>query len=161
MVLRNRGFLLSNSFLLVLQGSGNHLQIMGYTSPLLQDQRWVPRFLQMLIRNHWLLAHPQCLSGRVSRQPLLLIPAGEIWSSNSRCWELRVKGVVYTLENSIPRAMISSKLVTVETVLKSKFLRLIWQMEVKWEIKIKNHSKLQLSKKAKAVHLKKKCRLPS
>lgn len=32
--------------------------------------------------------------------------------------------------------MINLKLVTVETVLKSQFLRLKWQMEVKWELKI-------------------------
>lgn len=46
--------------------------------------------------------------------------------ANGLGWELRVKGVVYTLENSIPRAVINLSLVTVETVLRSQFLRLKW-----------------------------------
>lgn len=126
------------------------------TSCSLQDQRWVPRFPQMLIRKHWLLAHPQCLSGRHCSWS----PRAAFGAETLR-WELRIKGVVHTLENSIPRAMISSKLVTVETVLKSKFLRLKWQMDVKWEVKIKNDSECPLSKQAKAVHLKQKLRLPN
>lgn len=56
----------------------------GNFTPLVsQDQRQVPRFPQMLIRNHCFLAHPQCLPGRASRQALLLIPTGRIRSQQS------------------------------------------------------------------------------
>lgn len=55
---------------------------------------------------------------------------------------------MHTLENSIPRAVITVRLVTVETALASKSLRL------KWELKTKNRTERQLSKKVKAVHLK-------
>lgn len=55
---------------------------------------------------------------------------------------------MHTLENSIPRAVITVRLVTVETALASKSLRL------KWELKTKNRAERQLSKKVKAVHLK-------
>lgn len=44
------------------------------------------------------------------------------FGANCLRWEPTrpLKGVVYTLENSIPKAMINLRLVTVETVLKSQ-----------------------------------------
>lgn len=91
----------------------------------LQDRRWVPQFLQMLIRNHWHWLTPSvCQAGWAGRHCSWSPRA--VFGANSLRWEPRLKGLVYTLENSIPRAMISSKLVTVETVLKSKFPRWKW-----------------------------------
>lgn len=69
----------------------------------------------------WTSGSQQCLPGRVRRQGLSLIPMGKIWSP----WSVlgtESQGLVYTLENSVPRAMIIWRLVTVETAFKSKFL---------------------------------------
>lgn len=120
---------------LALQGCGNLQQIrnIALETLLLSFCKTKDRFLGS--RKCWLgtiaswLTPSVCQAGRAGGHCSWYPRAG--FGANSRRWELRVKGLVYTLENSIPRAVISSKLVTVETVLKAKFLRLKWQMEVK------------------------------
>lgn len=124
------GFLLSNSFLLALQGCGNHQQI-GDIAPEIQllflckaKDGFLSSCKCWLGTTDFWLTPSVCQAGWAGRHCFWSPQAG--FGASSLRWELRLKGLAYTLENLIPRVMISSKLVTVETVLKSKFPRWKW-----------------------------------